>query len=92
MSLFHTTEPDGHAEFFEQITAEKQVVKKGVIVWVTVRKQNHWLDCMGLAAMAARAAGVRVVNTTATPVTPKPPQRSLPGGRSVAPAKPRSRY
>jgi hypothetical protein len=47
MSLFHTTEPDGHAEFFEHITAEKQVIKKGVVTWEVIRRQNHWLDCMG---------------------------------------------
>lgn len=84
VTLFHTTEPDGHAEFFEHITAEKQVVKKGVVVWETKRKQNHWLDSMGYAAMAARAAGVRVVS--AEPASPKI------SNAPAMPAKQKSRY
>lgn len=84
VTLFHTTEPDGHAEFFEHITAEKQVVKKGVVVWETKRKQNHWLDSMGYAAMAARAAGVRVVS--AEPASPKT------SNAPAMPAKQKSRY
>ena len=68
MTFFSTTEPDGHKEFLDHLTSERQVLKKGIIIWVEAvdpvtgqkRTQNHWLDCMGYAAMAARAAGVRV--------------------------------
>lgn len=88
MTLFATMEPNGHAEFIEQITAEKQVVKKGVAVWIEVRRGNHWLDCMGYASMAARAAGVRVIDASAKPVKARP----SPANQNATPARSRSRY
>jgi phage terminase large subunit GpA-like protein len=77
MTFFQNTEPDGHKEFLDHLTSERQVLKKGIIIWVEAvdpvtgqkRTQNHWLDCMGYAAMAARAAGVKVV-TQATQISP----------------------
>jgi len=39
------------ADFAEQITAERQVLRKGKLSWEKIRRDNHLLDC----AMIARA-------------------------------------
>ncbi len=66
MSLFVHHDNDGHAEFLRQITAEKQIIKRGVVTWERERTQNHWLDATVLAATAARMLGV-----TGAPQEPK---------------------
>lgn len=43
---------DTGADFADQITAERQVLRKGKLLWEKIRRDNHYLDC----AVYARAA------------------------------------
>lgn len=98
ITYFVNTEPDGHALFFRHLNAEKQVIEKGIIKWVKatdpetgqLMSENHWLDCMGYAAMAARAAGVKVV-AQATQISPPKSSPKTDNAHATQPRL-RSRY
>ena len=65
LTLFLHDEEDGHLEFMNQLTAEYQVWKKGVLTWEERRKKNHYLDATVLACRAARVKGVKVLEPEA---------------------------
>ena len=69
MTLFLHDEEDGHLDYIEQLTAEYQVWKKGVLTWEERRKKNHYFDATVLACRAARIKGVQVLSPEDPPVT-----------------------
>lgn len=53
---------DATDDYCKQIVAEARVVKpSGKIVWVRVRKDNHYLDCESMALAAAHSLRVHVL-------------------------------
>jgi hypothetical protein len=65
MTLFHATAQE-HLALARHLTAEVKteefVAGKGVVVrWERLRRQNHWLDALYNACVAAHGCGVRLV-------------------------------
>lgn len=65
MTLFAAPAKE-HTKLAKHLTAEKQVEEfvpgKGMVrVWKQIRRNNHWLDALSLAAAAGHSCGVRLV-------------------------------
>jgi hypothetical protein len=77
VTLYDAASPNEHADFSEQLTAEKQVEKflpnRGeVVVWERVRRKNHWLD----STYSALCAGEAIIEV-AEKATKKKRKRTL---------------
>lgn len=84
MELFHSSKPDEHFGFARHQTAEVKeaafVAGRGEIVkWVRKQRQNHWLDALMLACVAASTLGVKLVPSAThshdSPAPAPPPKR-----------------
>lgn len=88
-----------HGEFARHLTAERQTEefvpgKGNVIRWEKWRKQNHWLDCLYLAAAAASFCGIRLVGREDAPrrLDSASPAELLPAGQMEALSEMAGRY
>lgn len=66
MELFHSAKQDEHFTFAKHQTSEEKQLEftpgKGETVkWVKKNSQNHWLDALSYACVAANIAGVKLI-------------------------------
>lgn len=66
LSLFASDDPKIHLSFSHHMCSEERqerfVEGKGLVrKWVTISKNNHWLDALALACAGAGVVGVRLV-------------------------------
>ena len=67
MEVFHSAKQDEHFTFAKHQTSEEKQLEfapgKGETVkWVKKNSQNHWLDALSYACVAANIAGVKLID------------------------------
>lgn len=82
---FYAGQPHEHLSLSKHLTSERKTEEfepgKGMIVrWIRERRQNHWLDDLVMAAVAAHIAGLRLLAKVPPPavkrqVPPEPVRR-----------------
>ncbi|MCP5009407.1 MAG: terminase [Aestuariibacter sp.] len=65
---------DADDDYCQQVVAEQRLVKaSGHVTWISVRKDNHYLDCEALNAAAAHMLQVHALKKSTPPINENKP-------------------